>query len=107
MLTESRVELTLTIGQFGESREIIAVPISAELAYDLTEPVELSDNPLSIMLASPGLFGGVGNAIELRQKKFRLRQTAAHALATAIERKLVELFGIDDEQDGYKKQDLR
>ena len=104
---ENRVELTLILGQFGERREVVAVPISAELAYDLTEPIELSDNPFSIMLASPMMFGGVGNAIEIRQKKFRLCKAAAHYLATDIEKKLVELFGINDEQDGYKKQDLR
>ena len=103
----NRVELTLVIGQFGERREVIAVPISAELARDLTEPVELSDEPFSLMLASPGFFGGYGNAIEIRQKKFSLRRKIAHDLATTIEQKLIELFGINDEQDGYKKRGLR
>lgn len=102
MGTENRVELVLTIGQFGERREVVAVPISDELIKDLMEPIELSDNPFSVMLASPGMFGGKGNAIEIRHRKFRLRRATADELATRIKNKLVELFGIDDERDGYK-----
>lgn len=99
------IELTLYIGQYGERVERVGLPISESLARDLTEPVELSDEPFSLLLASPGLFGGKGDAVTIRRKKFKLRRETAREIAKAIEDKLVDLFGVNDEIDGYRKDE--
>lgn len=101
----ARVELTLRMGRFGERVETVVVPINEMLAYELTEPVELSDEPLSIALASPGLFGGYGDAVTIRKRKFQLREDAAKGLARDLVKELVKLFGTNDETDGYRKRD--
>lgn len=98
------VELTLRIGQYGERVETVAVPISDELAGELTEGMELSDEPFSLMLAS---LGTQKDYVTVRRKKFRMRREFAHEIARALEGKLMELFGADDVTDGYTKEMLR
>lgn len=105
-MNPAQVTLTLRIGTFGERVESIAIPISESLSRELTEPVELSDEPLSILLASPGLYGGYGDAVTVRKKKFALRRSVAKEIAYTVEQKLFELFGTDDETDGYTRQQL-
>jgi len=105
-MSQSGVTLTLRIGQYGESVQAIELPLSETLARDLSEPVELSDHPLSILLASPGMWGGVGDAVTIRKKKFRLRKVAAREIAKAVEEKLIEMFGVNDETDGYRNDPM-
>lgn len=105
-MNNAQIELTLRLGMFGENVQRVALNISPDLARDLTEPVELSDEPLSLLLASPGMFGGRGNAVEMRQRKFKLRRVAARDIAREIERELIRMFGHEDERDGYKAHDV-
>lgn len=105
-MNEAQVKLTLRIGQYGERVQSVAVPISEDLAHQLLEPVELSDDPVSILLASPGMFGGKGDAVTIRRKKFMLRKEVARALADQITRELLKMFGDRDELDGYEVGDM-
>jgi hypothetical protein len=100
------ITLTLRIGQYGERVESVELPISQMLAEELLEPVELSDEPLSLLLASPGLYGGYGDAVTVRKKKFALRKYTSRVIARLIEEKLFEMFGVDDRTNGYSKQQL-
>lgn len=101
----ARIELVLCLGHFGEEQHRIALALPPDLERDLIEPVEISDEPLSLLLASPGLYGGRGNAIEIRERKFQLRRSVAKQLAAQIESELIRMFGHEDERDGYKARD--
>lgn len=105
-MSRAQVELTLRIGRYGERVQSVAVPISEDLARQLTEPVELSDEPMSMLLASPGMFGGKGDAVTIRHKKFVLRKDVARGLADQITAELLKLFGDRDELDGYTVGDM-
>lgn len=98
---DARVELTLRIGRFGEESHTVCVPVDEYLARKLTEPVELSDDAFSLLLASPGMFGGHGDAVTLRKEKFELRRAEARSIAKAIEDQLFKMFGVNDEMNGY------
>ena len=100
-----QVELTLRIGQYQEQVKTVCVPISEDLSRELLEPIEWSDEPLSLILASPGMWGGKGDAITQRKKIFKLRRDVAKALAESITEELIKLFGMNDVQDGYRRED--
>jgi hypothetical protein len=105
-MSRALVELTLRMGPCGERVKTVALPIDDRLARDLTEPLELSDEPWSLMLASPCLYGGRGDAVTVRRRAFALRRETAREIGRAVAEKLVEMFGAEDEVDGYKKRDL-
>ena len=103
-LETDRVTLTVYTGRDFRSHRL-AVGISADLTRELSEPVELSDEPFSILLASPGLFGGTGDAVTIRENKFKMREATAREIAGALTTALVAYFGRNDETNGYKKDD--
>ena len=100
------IELTIRHGQFGEKQKTVALRIDEDLMRDLMGHVELSDEPFSLMLASPGMFGGKGDAVTMRRAKFKLRQDVAQKIAKDMVRAMVEAFGANDELDGYRVADL-
>lgn len=100
------VELTIRYGPFREKSKTLAVPISEDMTRELMAGVELSDRPFSLMLASPGMFGGHGNAVEIRRKAFRMRKAVAVEIAKAMVPVLIEAFGVNDEIDGYRVEDM-
>lgn len=90
------------MGGFGEYCKSVVIPINADLMQGLMGKVELSNEPLSLLLASPGVFGGKGNAITIRNKAFEMRRDIARAIAEAMIPELIKAFGCNDELDGYK-----
>lgn len=80
----------------------VAIKVSDELYRELTQEVELSDKPMSLLIASPSLYGGNGDAISIREKVFKMRKHYARELAESITKALVEHFGMNDVTDGYK-----
>jgi hypothetical protein len=101
------MSLTVRLGRFGERVETVELDLGEGLMRELTEPVELSDDAFSLLLASPGLYGGYGNAVEIRQRTFKMRDWVAREIAKQVTTKLVELFGTNDKMDGYSKEQLR
>lgn len=103
MSTDDRALVTLTIryGRYGEDVKSICVPIDADLSRELMGGVELSDEPLSLLLASPTLYGGKENAVTLRRKAFKMRREVARAIADSMVPALLEAFGVNDKLDGY------
>lgn len=97
------ITLTLRTGYYGDQAQELALPIDERLLRELMEPFELSDEPFSLLLASPALFGGVGDAITIRRKRFAFRAATAKDVAQLVERALLEMFGERDETDGYRK----
>jgi len=102
-MRDPAIELTLHIGQYGERSETVALPISQSLMRELREPLEWSDEPFSLMLASPGMWGGKGNAVEQRRRIFKLRQDHANGIAKLIADELMRMFGTNDRKDGYAR----
>lgn len=100
------VELTIRYGDFGEQAQTVAVQIDERLARELMGRVELSDDPLSLLLASPGMYGGKGDALTIRREKFRMRRETAKAIANSMVPALCKAFGINDERNGYRDADL-
>lgn len=96
------IELKVHYWGFGEYCKSVVIPISADLIQELMGKVELSNEPFSLMLASPGVFGGKGNALNIRNKAFELRREVAQAIAEAMIPELIKAFGCNDELDGYK-----
>ena len=96
------IELTIRTGHFGEKAKTFALKLSDETMRELTETVELSTDPFSELLASPGMFGGYGSARTVRAKAFEMRASTARKIADALTQALIEEFGSNDELDGYK-----
>lgn len=68
---------------------------------DLTQSVELSDEPLSLMLASRSLYGGRGSAITERAQKLEDRRAFAKSIAREMVHSLMKVFDSYDKRDGY------
>lgn len=102
---KAQIELIIRVGQYGQKEHRIALALPPDLAQDLMEPVEVSDESWSILLASPALYGGHGNAVQIREQKFQLRRAMAKKIAGQIESELIRMFGHEDERDGYKARD--
>lgn len=100
------VELTLRYGAFRDKHKTVVVPINEELTRELLEPVELSDSPISLLLASPGMWGGRGNAYTKREQTFKMRRAVAEEIAKAMVPALLEAFGVNDELDGYRLEGM-
>lgn len=106
MSNEPSIELTIRYGTYGEQQKTVAIPIDEYLMRELMGRVELSDEPFSLMLASPGLFGGKGDAVTMRRKTFTMRRDVAQQISKAMASELVKAFGVNDELDGYRVADL-
>lgn len=93
---------------FRDGRERITrvVPVDGDAWREATSPVELSHDPLSMLLASPGMHGGCGNAYTVRKKAFTIRKVLAYDIARALTKVLTDEFGARDEVDGWGKHDL-
>lgn len=100
------IELTIRYGAFGEKHKTVALNIDDSLARELLEPVELSDDPFSLMIKSPAFYGGVGNAVTARKKTFQMRRAVAAEIARQMVPALLQAFGINDELDGYKVAEM-
>jgi hypothetical protein len=100
------VRLTVCYGTFGEQSKTVGVPISERIARELMGTVELSNDPFSLMIASPGMMGGKGDAVTIRRKAFQMRREVAEQIASAMVPALMEAFGVNDEVDGYRATDL-
>ena len=98
----AKVSLTIRYGWHSENEKTVALPISADLARELMGRVELGDKPFSVLLASPGMFGGKGDAVTIRRKTFKMRRAVAEEIARAMVPALLEAFGVNDELDGYR-----
>lgn len=103
-MSNAQVELTVRSGEFGEKATTVVIPLSSELLRELQFGVELSDKPFSLLLASPGFFGGRGDAHTIRRKVFAMRRAVAEEIARAAVPALMEAFGVNDETDGYRKE---
>lgn len=101
-MNKTCIELKVHYGGFGEYCKSVVVPISADLMQELMGKVELSNEPLSLLLASPGVFGGRGGAVSVRNRAFQMRYSTARAIAEAMVPELIKVFGCNDELDGYK-----
>ena len=99
------VELTIRYGEYGENRKTVVLPISEGIIRELMGGVELSDEPFSLLVASPGVFGGKGNALTIRKKTFSMRRDIAEKISRAMVPALMEAFGVNDEIDGYKRHE--
>lgn len=106
MRQRALVELTVRYGDYGQESKTVAVPIGDDLTRELLGGVELSDDPFSLMFASPGMFGGRGNAVEIRRRAFQMRREVAQEIAKAMVPELMRAFGLNDKLDGYRVEDL-
>jgi len=102
-VSKTRIELVIRVGdEFTEIR--VPVDVSAQLLRELSEPVELSDAPFALLLASPGMWGGRGDAITVRKKAFAMRKDTASEISDKIVNALVKFFGRNDKTDGYSSK---
>ena len=106
MVTKAWVELTVRYGYYSEQSKTVALPISEDLTRELMTGVELSDEPFSLMLASPGMFGGKGNAVTIRERTFKMRREIAEDIAKLLAKELLKAFGVNDELDGYRVRNM-
>lgn len=95
------IELTIGYGFLGEKTKRVALNIPEHFMRELIEPVETSNDPISLMLASPGMYGGHGNAVDIRRNKFALRDDFSRYLADSLVNELRKAFGANDVKDGY------
>lgn len=102
MRNKAQVELTIRYGALGEQMRTVAIPLSEDLTRELMGRVELSDEPFSLMVSSPGMYGGKGDAVTIRRKAFEMRRAVAEDIARAMVPELMKAFGCNDELDGYR-----
>ncbi len=100
------VELTIRYGFYGEQQQKVALAIGEDLVRELMGTVELSNEPISLLLASPGMMGGRGDAVTIRHKTFAMRRDIAEKIASAMVPALLKAFGVNDELDGYRVKDM-
>lgn len=100
-MNKASVELTIRYSYYGEQSKTVILPISDELFCEITTRLEWSDEPFSILFASPGMFGGKGNAITTRERVFKMRREVAEDIAKSMVPELLKVFGVNDELDGY------
>lgn len=100
------VELTIRYGEFGHESKTVAINLPPDLTRELMGRVELSDEPFSVLIASPGMFGGHGDAVTIRKRTFKMRKEIAKEIAAAMVPAMLEAFGVNDELDGYRVADL-
>jgi hypothetical protein len=99
------IELVVRLGRYGERVETIALDLGDSVVRELSEPMELSDDPMSVLLASPGMFGGKGDAVTVRKRAFAMRRDTAKLITAAIEDALFKAFGANDQVNGYRRED--
>ena len=102
MRDRAQVELTVRFGDCGQQAKTVAVPISEDLTRELIGRVELSNEPFSLLLASPGAYGGKGDAVTYRRRVFKMRRAVAEEIARAMVPELLKAFGVNDELDGCR-----
>ena len=100
------VALTVRYGFYGEESKTVVLPLPDMLMRELMGTVELSDEPLSVLLASPAVFGGKGDAVTIRRKAFEMRRRTAEQIARAMVPELMKAFGVNDELDGYRVSEM-
>jgi hypothetical protein len=100
------ISLTIHYGDYGEQHKTVQVGISETLRRELMDVVELSDSPFSLYMASPGVFGGHGDAITIRRRTFQMRRDVAESIAKGMVPALLEVFGVNDVRDGYRVSEL-
>lgn len=103
---KAQIELTIRYGSYGEKSKTFAVQISGDLSRELMEGVELSDDPISLLCSSPAFFGGRGDSVTIRRKTFKMRREVAKAISAAMVPELMRAFGVNDQLDGYKVDEL-
>lgn len=106
-MSHGLIELTIHYGEFRQHKKTVCLNLSEDLVGQLLERVELSDEPFSLMLASPSFYGARGgDAVTIRRKKFEMRRSVAVEIASAMVPALMESFGVNDELDGYRVNDM-
>jgi hypothetical protein len=100
---KASVSITVRLGQFGDDTHTIVLPLSDHLLHELSEPLELSDEPISILLKSWPM---QRDYTTYRKRKFQMREGFAQALSKEITKALINYFGRNDKMDGYSRQDL-
>jgi hypothetical protein len=105
-MSHPRIDLTVSYGAYGQESKTVSLEISQDLMHELSESVELSDEPMSLFLASPGAFGGHGDAVTFRRRKFKMRRELAEEIAASMVPALLRAFGANDQVDGYRVDEL-
>lgn len=109
MTERARVEITVWTGRDWRPHTI-TVPVDSHLMRELTEPMELSDSPFSLLLASPKFgvhpFEAMGETLQLRKRTFVMRKDFAEEISKALTQALVDYFGDGDKTNGYRKDQL-
>lgn len=103
---DALIELTFRYGPYGRQRKTVAVQISEDLTDELMGGIELSNDPFSLFVASPGFLGGRGDALTIRRRTLKMRREVAQEIARAMIPALIEAFGVNDTLDGYKADEL-
>lgn len=98
----ARIDLTILSGEFGEKSTTVSLPVDECLMRELTGSVELSDEPFSLLLASPCMSGGRDNAITIRRRAFEMRRGIAEHIGKLMVPALLDAFGVNDKLDGYR-----
>ena len=94
------VGIFLTV-QTREGSLTVPVRISERVLRELREPMELSEDSFSLKLAAwPNT---ISKYVEVRAKRFEMREEVAREISAALIKKLIEYFGQNDETNGYKE----
>lgn len=104
-MSKPSISVIVRFGQYGEKHKEACLPIDEKLMRDMCEPMEISDEPLSLILSGGGFAGG-SELIKHRPKVFKLRREAAKLIAEDLTKELIRLFGSDDELNGYRAEDV-
>lgn len=100
-MNKTTVELTIRYGNFQRQSKTVALDLSESISREILGGVERSNEPLSMFLASPGVYGGKGSSVSIREEAFHMHRTVAREIADSLVTELVKAFGVNDQLDGY------
>lgn len=100
-MNKTTVELTIRYGNFQRESKTVSVDLCESISREIFSGVERSNEPLSMFLASPGVYGGKGSSVSIREEAFHMRRAMAREIADSLVTELLKAFGVNDQLDGY------
>ena len=98
---EFKVSLTIQTGRY-DAPYTVTLPVSYSVVRKAMEPQECSNEPFTLLFEAMSKRSG-GDVMQMREKKFEMREDVAKMISSALVDALIKYFGKNDTINGYRK----